>query len=263
MLCVLVLLCLNVHLVHKCIYDSLLLNAWVQGYVCVVLCVCVCVSVRGWKSYDMWQLVGRCQRGRMEQRRKRLLPWQRWAGVADGRVAWSSCQLRQWELQRNNANDSLLLLWLWTTGIRNILYARETHVPSQMTTADHYTALALISPSHFTRFSTHDPSTLSSPSRSNSKQFVCSLLAIPLLTGNKRAAVGPCSCLKSYTRVVNTTTHSVFLLIVKYDPKTAEQHGHSACTLQKIRSRLFQLEVQCYSHWMGSTGHLTGCTINT
>lgn len=106
----------------------------------------VCVSVRGWKSYDMWQLVGRCQRGRMEQRRKRLLPRQRGAGVADGRVAWSSCQLRQRELRRNNANDSLLLLWLWTTGLRNIVYASETHVPSLMTTADHYTAVAPLNP---------------------------------------------------------------------------------------------------------------------
>lgn len=80
----------------QCTYNSLYLNVCVFS----LRCVCMCVSVRGWKSYDMWQLVGRCQRGRMEQRRKRLLPQQRWAGVADGRVAWSSCQLRQWELQR-------------------------------------------------------------------------------------------------------------------------------------------------------------------
>lgn len=152
-----VLLCLNVHPVCEGIYGTLLLNTciFLSMYVCVQSYECVCVSVRGWKSYDMWQLVGRCQRGRMEQRRKWLLPWQRRAGVADGRVAWSSCQLRQWELQRNNTNDLLLLLWLWTTGL--ILYARETHVPSQMTTKDHYTLLALISPSHSTCFSTHDP----------------------------------------------------------------------------------------------------------
>lgn len=119
-----------------------------QHSACTIVCVflCLCVSVRGWKSYDMWQLVGWCQWGRMEQRRKRLLPWQRWAGVADGRVAWSSCQLRQRELQRNNANDSLLLLWLWTMALRNI------HVLSQMTATDHYAALALISPFQSTRF---------------------------------------------------------------------------------------------------------------
>lgn len=80
--------------------------------------VFVCACKRGWKSYDMWQLVGWCQWGRMERRGKGLLPQQHRAGVADGRVAWCSCQLRQWKLWRNNTNDSVLLLWLWTTGLR-------------------------------------------------------------------------------------------------------------------------------------------------
>lgn len=141
---------------RKCIYDLLSPSVCVFSAARVSVCVKdVCVSVgarvseRGWKSYDMWQLVGWCQWGRMEQRRKRLLPRQRRAGVADGRVAWSSCQLRQWELRRNNANDSLLLLWLWATGLRNILYTRETHVLSEMATP-HYNALTLINPRHST-----------------------------------------------------------------------------------------------------------------
>ncbi len=63
-----------------------------------LLCVHVeWVSVCGWKTYDMWQLVGRCHRGGRKQRGELLLPW-RPHRVAHGRVAWSRNQLREREL---------------------------------------------------------------------------------------------------------------------------------------------------------------------
>lgn len=85
---------------HECI--SVLCFKWEEHIylLCVrVDCVCVCVCICGWKTYDMWQLVGRCHRGGRKQRGELLLPW-RPHRVAHGRVAWSRNQLR--EKQLNN-----------------------------------------------------------------------------------------------------------------------------------------------------------------
>lgn len=177
--------------------------------------------------------------------------------MADGRVAWSSCQLRQWELQRNNANDSLLLLWLGTTGLRNILYAGETHVPSQMTTTDHYTALALISPSLSTRSSTHNPLTLSALSRLDTKQFfMLSICFWGLLTGNKKNVVtnlrvGLHSCLKRFTRVSNRYNSGLLSTWFKDSWAAPTLHLHSAENKVNTVSALLQSN----SHWRYSAGH--------
>lgn len=96
-----------------------------QGCKSARVCACVCVWIRGWISYDMWQLVGQCQRGRLKLRRKWLLPWRCRAEVADGRVARSCCQLKQWELERNNGNHSLLLV-LGEEGRRHTPDGRDT-----------------------------------------------------------------------------------------------------------------------------------------
>ena len=101
---------------------KVLKGVWVC--MCVCVCVCVCVWIRGWISYHIWQLVGQCRRGRMELRRKWLLPWQCRARVADGWVARSCCQLKQWELWRNNGNHSLLVVG--KAGLRHTPDSRDT-----------------------------------------------------------------------------------------------------------------------------------------
>ncbi len=84
-----------------------------------LLCVHVeWVSVCGWKTYDMWQLVGRCHRGGRKQRGELLLPW-RPHRVAHGRVAWSRNQLRERELNNRTRERRKNIFFLYIFIVQN------------------------------------------------------------------------------------------------------------------------------------------------
>lgn len=103
-------------------------------FVCLLVSVCTRVRVCGWKTYDMWQLVGRCHRGGREKRGDLLLPW-RPHSVAHGRVPWSRSKLRERQLNnrirgKNNRKKKLIHIYRmaqWAEASDEVAIPRSWH----------------------------------------------------------------------------------------------------------------------------------------